>query len=390
MAAEDESSSSSSAPPPPQQQETLRTLWSKAESARAALDTAPNALSQTYADTLGAALASYRRARDLAAAASLFSPNEALDDVATRDLPLLLAEYRVAELLQRTPRLGAAEKLRVLGEARASYEGFLALADAYGLLPPGGDAAKMLERYGEGRESFSVAAASVDAAARRDAKIADFRRGKEIADKLAYLRANPRYVNDGEDNEDGKGGGGGGGDEELVREVYLLDAAAAVHGTFQALDTMNREIEILAMAPDIRGQGGDREHQHGQDRRTEAPDESLRIEHPSARAAAGHRGGPILSKTGKPLQPFTLLPSRSHMARSVFRPGHNLPTMSVDEYLEEERRRGGIIEGTGDEPRPPPDEDDMELADRETYKAREWDEFKDHNPRGAGNTLNKG
>lgn len=382
MAAEDESSSSAAAAAAAPQ-ETLRTLWSRAEAARAALDTAPNALSQTYADTLASALSSYRRARDLAAAASLFSPNEALDDVATRDLPLLLAEHRVAELLQRTPRLAPAAKLRVLGEARASYEGFLALADAYGLLPPGGDAARMLERYKEGRETFSVVAASADPAARRDAKIADYRRGKEIADKLAYLRANPRYANDGEDDDE-DGNGGGGGDEELVREVYLLDAAAAVHGTFQALDTMNREIEILAMAPDVRGEHG------GQDGQTEAPDESLRIEHPSARAPGSHRGGPILSKAGKPLQPFTLLPSRSHMARSVFRPGHNLPTMSVDEYLEEERRRGGIIEGTGDEPRPPPDEDDVELAHRETYKAREWDEFKDNNPRGAGNTLNKG
>lgn len=106
----------------------------------------------------------------------------------------------------------------------------------------------------------------------------------------------------------------------------------------------------------------------------------------------GGGGGPLLSKTGKPLQPFTLVGSRQEMARNVFRPGHNLPTMSVEEYLEEERRRGGIIEGGGPSSynRPEPDEDDMDKADEATYKARAWDEFVEANPKGSGNTLNRG
>ena len=82
--------------------------------------------------------------------------------------------------------------------------------------------------------------------------------------------------------------------------------------------------------------------------------------------------------------------SRADLARGVFRPGHNLPTMSIDEYLEEERRRGGILEGGTDPAKPQVDEDDEEAVDRETYKAREWDDFKDENPRGSGNTLNMG
>ncbi|KAJ2973989.1 hypothetical protein NQ176_g6288 [Zarea fungicola] len=41
-------------------------------------------------------------------------------------------------------------------------------------------------------------------------------------------------------------------------------------------------------------------------------------------------------------------------------------------------------------PAPEVDEDDMEAVDRETYKAREWDDFKDENRRGAGNTMNMG
>lgn len=93
--------------------------------------------------------------------------------------------------------------------------------------------------------------------------------------------------------------------------------------------------------------------------------------------------GPILSSGGKPLRPFTLLDSRQTVKDGVFRSGHNLPTMTIDEYLEEERARGGIIEGGGAASglSPEPDEDNYEKGDAETIKAREWDEFVEANPK---------
>lgn len=59
------------------------------------------------------------------------------------------------------------------------------------------------------------------------------------------------------------------------------------------------------------------------------------------------KGGVLLSKEGKPLRPFVLLDKRQKLRNGVFRPSHNLPTMTIDEYLEEERARGGIIEDGG-------------------------------------------
>ena len=102
--------------------------------------------------------------------------------------------------------------------------------------------------------------------------------------------------------------------------------------------------------------------------------------------------GPLLSPNGKPLQPFTLLDTRSTLRKGVFQPGHRLPTMTIDEYLEEEKRRGGIISGGGNtegEERVV-NEDNLDEADRETMKKREWDEFVENNPKGSGNTLNRG
>ena len=106
------------------------------------------------------------------------------------------------------------------------------------------------------------------------------------------------------------------------------------------------------------------------------------------------KAGPILDKSGKPLKPFTLLNQRQELANGVFKPGHNLPSMTIDEYLEAEKKRGGIINGGGEasmqQGNGVVDEDDMALADRETMKAREWDEFVEANPKGSGNTINRG
>ena len=66
--------------------------------------------------------------------------------------------------------------------------------------------------------------------------------------------------------------------------------------------------------------------------------------------------------------------------------------MTIDEYLAEEKRRGGVIEGGGEQSgvQEVVNEDDLDAADKETIKAREWDEFKEDNPKGSGNTLNRG
>lgn len=120
---------------------------------------------------------------------------------------------------------------------------------------------------------------------------------------------------------------------------------------------------------------------------------SDRLDPPISQLINGRKAGPILSKDGKPLKPFTLLGSRQRLRDGVFRPDHSLPTMTIDEYLAEEKRRGGMIDGGGGEQSgmpAEPDEDNSEKADAETMKAREWDEFSEENPKGSGNTLNRG
>jgi immunoglobulin-binding protein 1 len=106
----------------------------------------------------------------------------------------------------------------------------------------------------------------------------------------------------------------------------------------------------------------------------------------------------------------------------VFGPGHNLPTMSIDEYLQIERERGNILSGGGyvfssidhslfllrthvrpaSEAEPTSSEQltiDAEMdgttkgeekAGEKRLKDENWARFTDENPRGSGNTMNRG
>lgn len=154
-----------------------------------------------------------------------------------------------------------------------------------------------------------------------------------------------------------------------------------------------RELQVLASAPLIPPTAVDTLENDYRDRtRRGAPEYSDRLDPPISQLLANGKAGPILSKDGKPLKPFTLLDSRQRLRDGVFRPDHSLPTMTIDEYLAEERRRGGMIDGGGEQSglQPEPDEDNLEKADMETIKAREWDEYIEANPKGTGNTLNRG
>lgn len=148
----------------------------------------------------------------------------------------------------------------------------------------------------------------------------------------------------------------------------------------QGLEIISLELDILSRAPppnSLQSPDADLRSQ-GRNNPTDGYSDKVDIN-----IASTLKGGALLSSTGKPLRPFTLLDSRERLKAGVFKSGHNLPTMTIDEYLEEERRRGGIIEGGGEKSglKPEPDEGDYEKADAETMKAREWDEFKEANPR---------
>ncbi|KAI9832202.1 MAG: hypothetical protein M1826_002206 [Phylliscum demangeonii] len=286
----------------------------------------------------------------------------------------LLIEYHIAELVSRlsTPNRNAA-----LTVAQVSYEKYLRGLQAYDVLSDQDQ--KMYDQYLENPQTFSTAS-TTDLAARRQAKIERFRREKEWKQKLEHLQRMPDALRD---------------DESRVRDLHLMRIRLSTHQAFASLESIAQELHVRSLAasytaPAEPGQAGDdrvRVRLGGG-----GGDYSERVDPPLAQLLAAGGRGPMLDGEGRPLQPFTLLDKRDQLRQGVFRPGHNLPTMTIDEYLAEERRRGGIIDGGGPMSGrgPEPDEDDMDQADEETIKARAWDEFTEANPRGSGNTMNRG
>lgn len=80
------------------------------------------------------------------------------------------------------------------------------------------------------------------------------------------------------------------------------------------------------------------------------------------------------------------------MRKEVRGPGHSLPTMTIDEYLDQERARGGILDPSTktEAPSAAPDEDDEDANEASRRKAIDWDNFTEQNPKGIGNTMNRG
>ncbi|KAF2083174.1 type 2A phosphatase-associated protein 42 [Saccharata proteae CBS 121410] len=356
-----------------QQPQSLRELFANAEVKRRDVESSYDSNSPAFQEKLSAAIATYEKCSEAVDRISLFSPNETLEDISSNDLQYMPIDFHIAELVQR---VSGGDRKAYLLQARESYDKFLKLLDTYDILSKSD--AKLLEQYKDAPNSFSTASTS-DASARRDTKIARFRAEKEMKSKLEHLRQNPAALQN---------------DDAALRQLHLTNISLCVHTTFQSLESIAQELQILSLAPPTPSAAGTPDQPADlRQRNTRGQDGySERLDLPLSQLSAGGRGGPILSADGKPLRPFTLLDSRQRLQQGVFRPDHSLPTMTIDEYLEEEKRRGGMIEGGGEQSgiQPGPNEDDFEKADEETMKARRWDEFTEDNPKGAGNTMNRG
>ncbi|KAF2838658.1 type 2A phosphatase-associated protein 42 [Patellaria atrata CBS 101060] len=348
---------------------SLRNYFLEAESKRRDLEFSWDTNTSTFQEKLTSAITTYEQCLKAADQISLFSSNETLDDISSNDLQYLIIEFHLAELVLK---ITGGDRKSYLNRSRTHLERFLKRLDSYDILSK--TDSRLYQKYEDAPDAFSTAS-TTDAAARRDIKIARFREEKELKKKLEHLQQNPSALQN---------------DEAATRDFYLSLLKLSVHQTFQALESIAQELHVLSLAPpppepgkdarplDLRD--GDSRSKDGYSERLDLPITSL----------TGN--GPILSKDGKPLRPFTLLDNRQRLQAGVFRPDHSLPTMTIDEYLEEEKRRGGIIEGGGEQSglRPEPDEDNMDKADEETMKARAWDEFVEANPKGSGNTMNRG
>ncbi|KAF8590031.1 serine/threonine protein phosphatase PP2A-associated protein [Ramaria rubella] len=334
----------------------------------------------------------------------MFSPNESLEDLATRHLPYLLVEYVAAEMEGRLRTVDRGERLKRLGNSQRHLHSFLHRVRQYEIIPE------------EEQMIHSKKASGIkDAAKRRDLKIKQYKAEKELHASLEAFRkrrgqslptsdptndfglvaamlpvfnsSNEKQYDDDDDDDD-------------LRHTYLAITRLMWLQAQSQLESMEQEQELLRNAPLL--------EPDLPRPRVDDGNATWRLD-PSVPRGGPDGKGPLLDSSGRPLRPFTILPGntsseRSRMQAEVFRPDHRLPTMTMDDYLEEERRRGNIITGGGPQSQNTPTHSEQLTLDSEMdgtmeseLKAEEkreederWAQYIDMHPKGEGNTMNRG
>ena len=346
------------------------------------------------AEALASGAAAMRHAVARVDVEGVFSRNETKDDVPTENLRYALAPWYLAELASRAPTRDAAAREHALVEVSAMFEAFLERCERHDMLSE------------SAKRSRARGAEACDPATARDEKVARFKRERAIRQRLESLdaarveRTRKALAEADWDDEDPEASVAT-ENEADERERWLLLVERAAAEAMDAAAVVATEREMLARRAETPTR---REAEADAD----ASDDIARRRPYRIEASTGMGnyvigpGGTIepISAGGyvppgrKPgAAPVGAAPTdrRAAAALGVFRPSHTLPTMTVEQHGEIEYRE--LVERTRREAETKARRaaEDAALTEeerdaRELAKARAWDEFKDDNPFGHGNS----
>lgn len=288
----------------------------------------------------------------------VFSDNESVDELGERELVFMTAAWVLGEAETRGGLGGNDDRKAALERSDNAFSAFLNILDMYKVVPQG---------------SEGVGAVPADPGRRREAKIAAHRRSKELRDKIAVSTSvnlrHPRLLDKLTPVQSGLPGQPASGSNPISFILALLssspDSSTSVNEeeadtraptllllrllsdmAIASVGNNAMELAILAQAPSEPSEGPIEDPRQ---RRTGDDDATWRLD----RAPGTYKPKELISGGGRVLRPFTILPStaalsdKERLRSEVFRSGHRLPTMTIDEYLAEEDARGNIIRGGG-------------------------------------------
>ncbi|KIM55038.1 hypothetical protein SCLCIDRAFT_135558 [Scleroderma citrinum Foug A] len=338
-------------------------------------------------------------------ALSLFSKNETLEDISTKDLVYLTVPFILSEVENRMKLSDWNERVARLSQVQKHLKTFISSLESYGVVP---DTEHTL---------YTQPSPIKDPAKRREIKIKQFMAEKDLRAHIETVQRRRRQrpadgtssndfdlvrsllpfvlVGSASDDEDDSE------TDDILRETSLLLLRLLYMHACSQLQSLDQEMELLRNAPPLRQPAPAVD----ECREKVTDQEAMWRLDPTPRVTGREQ---LLDSSGKPLQPFTILPGgtldRSRLQAQVFGPSHRLPTMTVDEYLEIERQRGNILTGGGRQSEEKPTTSEQLLIDSEMdgtafgeakseekrLKDEQWAQFKDVNPKGAGNMMNRG
>lgn len=366
-------------------------------------------------ETLRKGCEALKRCEEMVSKLGLFSSNETKDDISTTNLKYLLVLYYLAEL---TEKIAQDDRIQVIKASQAKLKEFMSFCEAVELVP----VEELESSVQGGPNSF---------ADRRAKKIARFKRQRAAESKLLEIKERKERrgrstkasalstpveaVEEDVSDDDG----------EEEREAWLTTISLAICKAFDLLEMLKKEEEMLSAIKEKQLQEGETEiSQAILDDRTK-------------RAEAWHRDAATRVRYTIPAQPITCATfaqdviegraqvsqahehkhqplifgpaslvggnptsERERMAAQVFQPSYRLPTMSIEEaglrememMNEFQERNAKLMQEANSawykdnaKSRPGQEEDEDDDDDAAQEKARAWDDWKDDNPRGAGN-----
>ncbi|GAV66186.1 TAP42 domain-containing protein [Cephalotus follicularis] len=353
-----------------------------------------------------------KKCEDMISMLGLFSSNETKDDISTSNLKYLLVPFYLAEL---TEKVSWDDRLQILKVSEAKLKEFLSFCEAMELVPK-----EELESSAQGgpnsfpeRRALKVARFKRQRAA--ESKLLDIKERKERRGRSSRASALSTPFEAGEEDvlDDG----------EEEREAWLTSISLAICKAFDLLEMIKKEEEMLSAVKERQLKDGDKEFSEAvlddRTKRAEAwhRDAATRVRYtiPSQPITCAAFAQDVLEGRAKVSeahdhkhQPLIFGPQslvggsitsgRERMAAQIFQPAHRLPTMSIEEAgLREmemmnkwQERNVKLMEEANsawhkDPPKFGPTEEDDEDDDAAQDKARAWDDWKDDNPRGAGN-----
>jgi len=371
------------------------------------------------------ALSQLQKCNDEIKRLGLFSKNEDLSDVKTSSLRFGMVDFYMGQLTAAQPverkSCGSPDmnsRLRSVTKACIYYTMYVDRCKTLGVLT--GETSKMLGMLNLLNEKKKAAAAPVRLG--RDAKIAQHRRRKAMRERIEKLRKmRSAAAKEGRAQDEDS-------ERELAITVMRESAETAIDALVTLrqeqsmlkriiLDTRRRERDALLRGDDPAAANARRAPEKRERRglqvthiRRSGANQTLtsNLKSPFIRAADLENRDVVApyipgtnGSTGVPPRPgfassSSLEVKREIFKNGVFRPDHNLPTMSLEEFarleVAEAKRRSERAKNAPKGPRRSEqlhkdgDEDDEALADEAAKLDREWDDWKDANPKGSGLT----
>lgn len=330
--------------------------------------------------------------------AAIFSVNDTIQDISTSSLSFLSIDFLLGKAILQLNSKSSLQRMKCVVRATESLYGFLRICEALELwkedIKKDYYALLELEDYNEENRNLKGGAnvtTMLMSGEARQAKIARFRLTKSLIQSKSHLSAlysqrsrlglSEYEIIDGHD-EDG-----------LSRSIAIAELNLNAVDAIEEIHNCRKEIEMLEIAMKIEEGRND-----------------MLIESPRTCSESESKTNPHNSTSNRPLM-ITRVTSdpetsdtvmrREKIRSQMFRPGWNQPTMTLAELGEKERkeaiRRSQQDDDAEHYVRYKPKrydqllrdglEDNVNLVDQSALHDRNWDDWKDENPKGEGNKM---